>query len=275
MTQNEWHELMQMVKERCDAERMTAQMFWIEVTDDLFAGLMLDQIVFWSNPAIKKARGDWVYLTQKDHWDRYRMTKYNVARGRRKLMSMDVIEDRLMSMPKRLHYRLKMAQLLHCAGSSLQLSGSGQDNLSGDVENSATWAENSSNLSENSTPLSCKQHTNCLDPAQYSYNSSISSLSVPTDKDKEEILKREIVVAPGGRTPTLQNRGGEKRRSPEKIEADRRYAMLLRMHAIDRLRYAGKEVTDENIWDEVIRQNETNERFSTDTHDWRRYGTLG
>jgi hypothetical protein len=93
------------------------------LVDDVAAGVLLGQLVFWSRHGIEVVeRGGWVFKTAHD-WELETSLSWKAQRRAREiLLRAGLIEERRLSMPARLEYRLRLATIFAALGPSLGIA---------------------------------------------------------------------------------------------------------------------------------------------------------
>lgn len=114
----------------------------------LVAGVFLGQLLFWQG---KGSKGQWVYKTQDEMKDETGLTRSNQETARKKLLAKGILEEKLVSIPARLHYRVNLTELAKSLGFSSLSESSKLDcrvSASSDVGIPQT---NTENTQENTT----------------------------------------------------------------------------------------------------------------------------
>ncbi len=93
------------------------------LVDDVAAGVLLGQLVFWSRHGIEVVERDgWVFKTAHD-WELETSLSWKAQRRAREiLLRAGLIEERRLSMPARLEYRLRLATIFAALGPSLGIA---------------------------------------------------------------------------------------------------------------------------------------------------------
>lgn len=93
------------------------------LVDDVAAGVLLGQLVFWSRHGVEVVERDgWVFKTAHD-WELETSLSWKAQRRARDiLLRAGLIEERRLSMPARLEYRLRLATIFAALGPSLGLA---------------------------------------------------------------------------------------------------------------------------------------------------------
>lgn len=93
------------------------------LVDDVAAGVLLGQLVFWSRYGVEVVERDgWVFKTAHD-WELETSLSWKAQRRAREiLLRAGLIEERRLSMPARLEYRLRLATIFAALGPSLGIA---------------------------------------------------------------------------------------------------------------------------------------------------------
>lgn len=84
---------------------VTIRKRFFELTQDINAALLLSQLHYWSKRTTNPER--WIYKTQEELQEEIFLTPYQQRRARKILIAIQLIEEKCIGLPKKLHFRIK------------------------------------------------------------------------------------------------------------------------------------------------------------------------
>lgn len=83
---------------------LTIRVAFLILTKDINSALLLSQLYYWSHRT--KNENGWIYKTQSELEKEIFLTPYQQRRARRLLLQLNLIEEKCIGLPKKLHFRI-------------------------------------------------------------------------------------------------------------------------------------------------------------------------
>jgi hypothetical protein len=232
------------------------QRMYIDIAEDIIAGLLLSQIVYWYLPSkqdgkpklrVKKDGEYWLAKNRNDWWDECRIKPRQFDNAFKKLEEKGLVEKRLYRFngSPTIHIRLMPEVLLKCINSILQKSeidGNSQNEPHGSNQRcNFHLTESDKSLTETTTETTTKtteKQTNIYSESAVAESRTADYKSFPTE---EYISLGQY----------LESQGGTNYFDPNSIEATKYYInSYRRLFNIDHPRYTKEKWSD--IIDSVL-----------------------
>jgi hypothetical protein len=206
--------------ERASRDTLEFKKIYVDVADDLVAGIVLSEIIYWNLPAkdgtskirIEREGKSWIAIARKDWWDRVRVTPKQADRAIGILVKRGIVDKDLTMFSGKVtvHIHLNIKVLIQAIEEINQSGKSilpkGENRILPKVEIDIDLSAKS--LTETTTENTA-ENTNIAPTARVPepviYPMPIETLHIPT---ASEIMQERTILAMQSRTPVLMDHSG-------------------------------------------------------------------